>query len=57
LDKCKTNCIPDILPDGIELVAKMCHSRGVEDNPREHFTRIKRVDVEALEPLRPKPAE
>lgn len=43
-----------IVPDGSELVAKTRHSWIVENDPTERFARIKTVDVEVLEPFRPR---
>jgi len=44
-----------ILPDGGELVAKTGHTWRVENALTERFARIRTVDVEILEPFRPKP--
>ena len=43
-----------ILPDEMQMVARTKHTWLVEDDPTERFARIKRVDVEVLEPFRPK---
>ena len=43
-----------LLPDDTQMVARTRHSWLVEDDPTERFARIKRMDVEVLEPFRPK---
>ena len=43
-----------ITPDGTELVAKTQHIWGVENDVAERFARIKSMDVEVLEPFRPR---
>lgn len=43
-----------LLPDGSELVAKTRHHWSVENDLTERFARIKTVDVEVLEPFRPR---
>lgn len=43
-----------IAPDGTELVAKTRHSWTVKNDVTERFARIKTVDVEVLEPFRPR---
>lgn len=43
-----------ITPDGTELVAKTRHNWTVENDVTERFARIKTVDVEVLEPFRPR---
>lgn len=43
-----------ILPDGNEMTAKTRHNWTVTDDPTERFARIKTVDVEVLEPFKPK---
>lgn len=43
-----------LLPDGTELVAKTQHTWVVENDVTERFARVKKVDVEVLEPFRPK---
>ena len=43
-----------ILPDGTELVAKTRHNWTATNDVTERFARIKTVDVEVLEPFRPK---
>jgi len=43
-----------ILPDGTELVAKTRHNWTVTNDVTEPFARIKTMDVEVLEPFRPK---
>lgn len=42
-----------ILPDGKEMVAKTRHTWTVTNDVTERFARIKTLDVEVLEPLRP----
>ncbi|WP_299302981.1 hypothetical protein [uncultured Litoreibacter sp.] len=43
-----------LLPDGTELVAKTRHNWTATNDVTERFARIKSVDVEVLEPFRPK---
>ncbi|WP_179380918.1 hypothetical protein [Jannaschia marina] len=43
-----------IAPDGTELLARTKHDWTVENDVTERFARIKTVDVEVLEPFRPK---
>jgi hypothetical protein len=43
-----------LLPDGTELLARTKHDWTVENDVTERFARIKTVDVEVLEPFRPK---
>lgn len=43
-----------ILPNGTELIAKTRHSWTATNDVKERFARIKTVDVEVLEPFRPK---
>lgn len=43
-----------LLEDGTELLARTKHEWTVENDVTERFARIKRVDVEVLEPFRPK---
>ena len=43
-----------ITPDGTELVAKTQHIWIVENDVTDRFARIKTVDVEVLEPFRPR---
>ncbi|MCY6380752.1 hypothetical protein [Hoeflea prorocentri] len=43
-----------ILPDQTEMTAKTRHTWLVVDDPSERFARIKTVDVEVIEPFRPK---
>ena len=43
-----------ILPDETRMVARTKHTWLVEDDPTARFARIKRMDVEVLEPFRPK---
>lgn len=43
-----------ILPNGSELVAKTRHTWDIENDVTERFARIKRMDVEVLEPFRPR---
>lgn len=43
-----------ILPNKSEMMAKTKHVWTVVDNPTERFARIKTVDVEILEPFKPK---
>ena len=43
-----------ILPDETQMIARTRHTWLVEDDPTERFARIKRMDVEVLEPFRPK---
>jgi hypothetical protein len=43
-----------ILPDDTEMTVKTRHAWTVVDNPSHRFARIKSVNVEVLEPLRPK---
>lgn len=43
-----------ILPDGTELVAKTHHDWTVSNVLTERFARIQTIDVEVLEPFRPK---
>ncbi len=44
-----------LLPDGTELIAKTRHNWVIENDVTERFARVKQVDVEVLEPFRPKP--
>ena len=41
-------------PDGTDLLARTKHDWVVVNDPTERFARIERVDVEVLEPFRPK---
>ncbi|SFJ89443.1 hypothetical protein [Jannaschia pohangensis] len=43
-----------ILPDDSVMVARTRHSWAVVNDPTERFARIKAVDVEVLEPFRPR---
>ncbi|WP_298260799.1 hypothetical protein [uncultured Litoreibacter sp.] len=43
-----------ITPDGVELVAKTRHNWTATNDVTERFARIKTVDVEVLEPFRPR---
>lgn len=43
-----------LLPDGTQLVAKTQHTWVVGNDVTERFARVKKVDVEVLEPFRPK---
>lgn len=43
-----------LLPDGTELVARTRHTWTATNDVTERFARIKSVDVEVLEPFRPK---
>lgn len=43
-----------LLPDGTELVAKTRHTWTMTNDVKERFARIKSVNVEILEPFRPK---
>ena len=43
-----------ILPDETQMVARTKHTWEVEDDPTERFARIRRMDVEVLEPFRPR---
>ena len=43
-----------ILPDDTRMVARTKHTWIVEDDPTERFARIRQMDVEVLEPFRPK---
>ncbi|QFT34616.1 hypothetical protein FIV00_29240 [Labrenzia sp. THAF82] len=43
-----------ITPDGVELVAKTRHTWRATNDVEERFARIKSVDVEVLEPFRPR---
>ncbi|WP_179380331.1 hypothetical protein [Jannaschia marina] len=42
-----------LLPDGTRMVAKTRHDWTVENDVSERFARIRTIDVEVLEPLRP----
>lgn len=42
-----------LLPDGTKLAAKTQHHWTIENDIKERFARIKRVDVEILEPFAP----
>lgn len=41
-----------ILPTGAQMAAKTHHNWLITDNPKERFARIKKVEVEVLEPFR-----
>ena len=43
-----------ILPNATEMTAKTKHTWIVIDDPTERFARIKTMDVEVLEPFKPK---
>ncbi|MFY0597748.1 MAG: hypothetical protein JXQ85_15060 [Cognatishimia sp.] len=43
-----------LLPDGTELIAKTQHTWVVDNDVTERFARVKSVNVEVLEPFRPK---
>ncbi|WFE89583.1 hypothetical protein K1718_26095 [Roseibium porphyridii] len=43
-----------ITPDGVELIAKTRHTWRATNDVEERFARIKSVDVEVLEPFRPR---
>ena len=43
-----------VMPDGTELIAKTRHQWTATNDVTERFARIKTMDVEVLEPFRPK---